>query len=104
MKKLPQPAWAFLTLILLHTLQALTLLPWLFVAGLAIMAFDAPDAAQNWQPWAFVLVVWSYPIWIAIPGLFSWWLFHRQKPKLGVLLALLFSLPFPAFLCLVFAS
>ena len=36
-----------IALIVLQGIQVLTLLPWFVMAGLAIMAFDAPDSTQS---------------------------------------------------------
>lgn len=63
------------------------------MAGLAVMAFDAPASERMWQPWAFVLTVWSYPVWIFGAAAASWILLARKRRKLAVVLAVVFTLP-----------
>lgn len=96
-----QPIWVWLTVLILQILQALTLLPWLMMAGLAVMAFDAPGSMQLWQPWLFVLAIWSYPLWLLLGAVGSWLLLAYQKRLGALLLAGLLSLPVPVFFLIV---
>lgn len=91
-------------LVILHGLQALGLLPWLFMAGMAVMAFDAPGSTGNWRIWFFVLLLWSYPLWIAVAGIGAWWCFFRGRNVPALALAVLFSLPMPLFLLFIMLS
>ena len=59
-----RPVWPWVSVIALELAQAITLVPWLVVAGLSVMAFDAPGSTKMWQPWVFVGAVWSYPLWL----------------------------------------
>lgn len=62
------------------------MLPWIFIAPLAGMAFDS---RSNAAAWIVVSAVWSFPVVIAL----SVWL-RRKKPLLAFLPALNFILPF----------
>ncbi len=96
-----KPKWPWIVLIVLQSLQALTLLPWLMMAGFAVMAFDAPGSGKMWQPWVFVLAIWSYPLWLLLAGIVSWVLHFRGWNATAVLIAVLFTLPVPAVLLLM---
>ena len=101
----PRPKWPWITLIVLQVFQIITLLPWLMFAGLAVMAFDAPDSTKHWQPWAFVLTIWSYPVWLLLVGAGSWVLFALRNYKTAVILSGILCLPLPLFvLVIVLAS
>jgi len=93
-----RPKWPWITLIILQVIQLLSLVPWLPMAGLAVMAFDAPGSTQMWQPWAFVLAIWSYPLWLILAGIISWLLFTFRWYKSAVVLSAVFTLPMPALL------
>lgn len=56
----------------------LSLLPWLAMAGLSVMAFDTPGSTANWQPWLLVSMIWSYPI-IALGCSVAAWVFFARK-------------------------
>lgn len=94
----PRPKWPWITLIVLQTLQLLSLLPWMMMAGLAVMAFDAPGSDKMWQPWTFVIAIWSYPFWILLGTAGSWILFAVRCYKSAVAACVLFALVVPAFL------
>lgn len=98
------PRWPWITLLLLQVIQLLTLVPWLAFAGLAVMAFDAPGTDQMWQPWAFVLAIWSYPVWLLLAAAGSWLLYRARWYISAVLLGVLFTLPLPVVAICVFAS
>jgi hypothetical protein len=95
------PRWPWITLIVLQVIQLLTLVPWLAFAGLAVMAFDAPGSAQMWQPWAFVLTIWSYPVWLVLAAVGAWLLHRARWYKAAVGVAVLFTLPMPVIILLV---
>ncbi|MEW5983800.1 MAG: hypothetical protein AB1806_15725 [Acidobacteriota bacterium] len=71
-------------LILSQALYILSLLPWLVAAGLAVMAFDAPESTRMWQPWLFVGVVWSYPLWLLACGAAAWVLYARGRHRVAI--------------------
>lgn len=100
----PRPKWPWVTILILQIIQVLSLIPWLMVAGLAVMAFDSPGSAQRWEPWAFVLTIWSYPFWLLAGGVGSWVLFSFRHYKSAAALAVLLALPIPTLFAIVFAS
>ncbi len=91
-----KPRWPWITLIALHVIQLASLFPWIVMAGLAFMAFDAPGSEKMWQPWAFVIAIWSYPVWLLIADVISWILLRCKKPVAAVVLCSVVSLPAPA--------
>lgn len=96
-----RPRWPWITLLILQVLQLLTLIPWLPMAGLSVMAFDAPGSTKMWQPWLFVGLLWSYPVWLLLAGIGAWvlWAFHKNAAS--VALAGFFTLPVPILLGIV---
>lgn len=88
-----EPGWAILVAVVLQLLQVLSLFPWLVMAGLSVMAFDAPGSSGRWQPWAFVLAVWSYPAWILAAGIVSWVLIARGRRYAAMAVAAALTLP-----------
>lgn len=88
-----RPVWPWVILLACQLLQALSLLPWLAMAGFAVMAFDAPGSESAWQPWAFVLAVWSYPVWIVLAAAASWILLAKERRAAAVGVAVVFTLP-----------
>jgi hypothetical protein len=87
--------WAWFFLLSLQVIQALSLLPWLMMAGLSIMAFDSPGSEKMWQPWAFVLALWSYPVWLLAAGVGSWLLLLRGQNLVALAIGVVFTLPVP---------
>lgn len=85
-------------MIILHLVQVATLVPWLLFAGLSVMAFDAPGSTKMWQPWALVLTIWSYPVWLLLAAGGSWILFSFNKYRSAVIVAVIFTLPIPVLL------
>ncbi|MBI5943429.1 MAG: hypothetical protein HY864_03600 [Chloroflexi bacterium] len=57
---------------------------WLVVAGLSFMAFDAGETPAAW---AFVTVVWSYPIIPLGLSIGGWVAYAKRKNKLAVVLS-----------------
>lgn len=97
-----QRTWPWsLVLIIFQSIQALTLVPWLLMAGLSVMVFDAPGSTQMWQPWAFVLAIWSYPFWLLLAGAASWVLHLRGWHKTAAAIAVLLTLPALIFVILL---
>jgi len=94
------PKWPWITLLALQAVQLLSLLPWLLLAGISLMAFDAPGSEKTWQPWAIVLGIWSYPLWLLLTAIASWLLFVFHHYKSAITLSVVFTLPLPAMLFL----
>jgi hypothetical protein len=87
------PKWPWITLLVLQGVQLLSLLPWLPMAGLSFMAFDAPGSTEKWQPWAFVIAMWSYPLWLLAAGILAWVLFAFRRYVSAVAVCGVFTLP-----------
>ena len=87
------PKWPWITLLVLQGLQLLSLVPWLPMVGLSFMAFDAPGSDKMWQPWAFVALICSYPLWLLAAGILSWVLFAFRHYVWAVAVCGIFILP-----------
>jgi hypothetical protein len=77
-------------LIVSQLLAVASLFFWLVVAGLSVMAFDSGESPEAW---AFVLTVWSYPIWPLGFSIASWIAYARKKDKLASILSTFTFLP-----------
>jgi hypothetical protein len=77
-------------LITSQLLALASLLFWLFAAGISVMAFDSGSTPEAW---AFVIAVWSYPIWPIIFTIAAWIAYARKKDKLAAVLTALTFLP-----------
>jgi hypothetical protein len=93
-----------MVLIALQTIQLLSLLPWLTMAGLSVMAFFAPGSSERLEAWLFVLGFWSYPLWLIGAGILSWVLFAFRRPVPAVVVAFVFALPMPVLLGLMLVA
>jgi len=90
--------WMIISLVL----TALSLVIWLVMAGMSVMAFDSGVSAQAW---AFVIVVWSYPILPIGLIIASWISYRRRRNKLAAVLSgLAFAPPILFFLCMAITS
>lgn len=89
-------------LIVSQLLALVSLVFWLLVAGLSVMAFDSGVTAEAWT---FVIVVWSYPIWPIVFIIASWIAYARKQDRLaGILTTLTFLPMLVLFLIIVFSS
>ena len=77
-------------LIVSQLLTAASLLFWLVMAGLSVMAFDS---GVSTEAWTFVIAVWSYPIWPIGFAIASWIAYARKKDRLAGVLTTLTFLP-----------
>ena len=77
-------------LIVSQALAVLSLVFWLLMAGLSVMAFDSGVTAGAWT---FVIVVWSYPLWPIAFAIASWIAYARRKDRLAAVLTTLTFLP-----------
>jgi hypothetical protein len=78
-------------LIVSQVLAVASLLLWLVVAGVSVMAFDSGESVQAW---AFVITVWSYPIFPILMAIGAWIAYARRKNRLSAILSgLTFALP-----------
>ena len=100
----PQPKRTGLLIwMILSQLLALgSLVIWLLVAGLSVMAFDS---GVSREAWTFVIAVWSYPIIPLILIIIAWIAYVKRKNVLaGVLSGLSFAPPFLLYAFLWIAS
>ena len=77
-------------LIVSQVLAVLSLVVWLLVAGLSVMAFDAGVTQEAWN---FVIAVWSYPIWPIGFAIGAWIAYARKRDRLAGVLTTLTCLP-----------
>lgn len=99
----PKPRWGLLIwMIVSQLLMVASLMIWLLVAGLSVMAFDSGVSAEAW---AFVIVVWSYPI-LPIGLVVASWIAYarRRNTWAAVLSGLSFAPPILFYLCLAISS
>jgi hypothetical protein len=96
-----RPRWPWITLLALQSLQVLSLVPWLLMAATSFMAFDAPGSEKMWQPWAFIIAVWSYPLWLLLAAGGSWLLYAFRHPIAAIVVAVIFTLPMPVLLLML---
>jgi hypothetical protein len=93
----PKRTGLLIWMILSQLLALGSLVPWLLMAGLSVMAFDQGSSPEAW---AFVIAVWSYPILPIILVIAAWIAFSRRK---NVLAAVLSGFSFaPPLLCIAF--
>lgn len=83
-------------MILSQLLALGSLVIWLLVAGLSVMAFDSGSTSEAWT---FVIAVWSYPIIPIILIITAWIAYAKRRNVLaGVLSGLSFAPPFLLYL------
>lgn len=94
----PQKRTGLIIWMILSQLLAVgSLVPWLLMAGLSVMAFDQGSSPEAWT---LVIAVWSYPIIPLILVIAAWIAFSRRR---NVLAAVLSGFSFaPPLLCLAF--
>lgn len=90
----PKPRALLLLLIVSQLLMLGSLLIWLPMAGLAVMAFDS---GYSTQAAIFVGAVWSYPLVMLICALLAWWAYRKARNLLAAILTVLPLLPFAIF-------
>ena len=88
-----RPRWPLVVVVALEIIQSVSLAPWLVMVGLSVMAFDAPGSERLWGPWAFVLAVWSYPLWLIAAGVASWILIARGHRFAALAIAAALTIP-----------
>lgn len=87
---LPSRKPILIWLIVSQLLALASLVFWLLVAGLSVMAFDSGVTAEAW---AFVIAVWSYPIWPIVFTIAAWIAYARRRDRLAAILTTLTFLP-----------
>lgn len=88
-------------LIVSQVLALASLIFWLLIAGLSVMAFDSGVTPEAW---AFVIVVWSYPIWPVAFAIASWIAYARKKNRLAGILTVFTFLPVLVLIIFLFLS
>ena len=61
-----------------------SLVIWLLMAGLSVMAFDSGVTPEAWT---FVIAVWSYPIFPLVMVVGAWIAYARHKNRLAAILS-----------------
>ena len=88
-----KPKRSIVTLIWLIVSQLIavaTLLFWVLVAGLSVMAFDEGPSPEAWR---FVIAVWAYPLFPLVMAIGAWIAFAFRKNRLAAILSGLSFLP-----------
>jgi hypothetical protein len=77
-------------LIASQVLALLSLIFWLVITGLSVMAFDS---GVTTEAWTFVIAIWSYPIWPLGFAIAAWIAYARKKDRLAGILTTFTFLP-----------
>ena len=88
-----KPKRSIVTLIWLIVSQLIavaTLLFWVLVAGLSVMAFDEGPSPEAWR---FVIAVWAYPLFPLAMAIGAWIAFAFRKNRLAAVLSGLSFVP-----------
>ena len=88
-------------LIVSQILALASLVFWLLMAGLSVMAFDSGVTAEAWT---FVIAVWSYPLWPLAFAIAAWIAYARKKDRLAAILTTLTFLPVLVLLLILIGS
>ena len=88
-------------LIVSQILALASLVFWLLMAGLSVMAFDSGVTAEAWT---FVIAVWSYPLWPLAFAIAAWLAYARKKDWLAGILTTLTFLPVLVLLLILIGS
>jgi hypothetical protein len=93
----PKRTGLLIWMILSQLLAVLSLIPWLLMAGLSVMAFDSGVTAEAWT---VVIIAWSYPLIPLLLVIAAWIAYARRR---NVLAAVLSGFSFaPPLLCIAF--
>lgn len=93
----PKRTGLLIWMILSQLLALGSLVIWLLMAGLSVMAFDQGSSPEAWT---IVIAVWSYPIIPLILVIAAWIAFARRKNAVAAVLS---GLSFaPPLLCIAF--
>ena len=88
-------------LIASQLLAAASLIFWLLMAGLSVMAFDSGVTQEAWN---FVIAVWAYPVWPIAFTIAAWVAYARKKDKLAAVLTTLTFLPVLVLILIIMLS
>jgi hypothetical protein len=88
----PKRTGLLVWMIVSQALTLVSLLIWLLVAGLSVMAFDSGETPQAWT---LVIAVWSYPIFPILMVIAAWIAYVGHKNKSAAIFSgLSFAPPF----------
>ena len=88
-------------LILSQALALGSLLLWLVMAGLSVMAFDSGVTQEAWN---FVIIVWAYPLLPLVFAIASWIAYARRKDRLAGILTTFTFLPILVLIAVIFVG
>lgn len=98
----PKRTGLLVWMIVSQLLTVASLLIWLLVAGLSVMAFDSGVTAEAWT---IVIAVWSYPIIPIVLVIAAWIAYARRKNKSAAILSgLSFAPPFLLYIVVFLAN
>ena len=80
----PKRTGLLIWMIISQLLMLGSLVFWLLMAGLSVMAFDS---GVTTEAWTFVLLVWAYPIIPLILVIAAWIAFAKRKNTLAAILS-----------------
>lgn len=87
----PRSKGLLIWLIVSQVLAVASLLIWLVMAGMSVMAFDSGETPQAW---AFVITIWAYPIFPIAMAIGAWIAYARRRNVLSAILSgLTFAVP-----------
>jgi len=88
-------------LIVSQLLALASLLFWLVMAGLSVMAFDSGESPQAWT---LVIAVWSYPIWPILFTIAAWIAYACKKDRAAGILTTFTFLPVLVLIAVIFVG
>lgn len=98
---LPSRKPILIWLIVSQVLALASLVVWLLMAGLSVMAFDSGVTQEAWN---FVIAVWLYPIWPIVFAIAAWVAYWRKRDRLAGILTTLTFLPILVLLLLIIGA
>ena len=98
---LPSRRPILIWLIISQVLALASLVVWLLMAGLSVMAFDSGVTQEAWN---FVIAVWLYPIWPILFAIASWVAYWRRRDKLAGVLTTFTFLPILVLLLIIIGA
>jgi hypothetical protein len=98
---LPSRKPILIWLLVSQVLALASLVVWLLMAGLSVMAFDSGVTQEAWN---FVIAVWLYPIWPITFAIAAWVAYWRKKDKLAGILTTFTFLPILVLLLLIIGA
>ena len=88
-------------LIASQLLALVSLIFWMFVAGISVMAFDSGVTQEAWN---VVIAVWAYPLWPIAFIIAAWVAYARKKDRLAAVLTTLTFLPVLVLILIIMLS